>query len=95
MRKFAKFKNKIPVTMFKKRDLTLEGKELVINSYIISSMSYLVDVYTDHIPNVFIKQIRELICDFLWTGSTLAYFSKGAKHEKMEKMSWRSRIARS
>ena len=83
MRKFAKFKNKI--AMLKKCYLTLERKKLVINSYIISSVSYLVNVYTDHIPKAFIKQIKELIIDFLWTENM--YFSKSVRHEKMP---WRA-----
>ena len=43
---------------WKHRDLTLEGKKLLVQAYIMSSMSYLVDIYTCNIPNVFIKQTK-------------------------------------
>ena len=68
MKKFAKFKSKL--NDWKKRDLTIEGKKLLINSYVMSSMSYLVDVYTSNISSNFIKLTRELIRDFLWNGKT-------------------------
>ena len=68
MQKFTKFKSKI--ASWSQRDLTLEGKKLIINSYILSSMSYLIDVYTENIPQNFIKETKELIRDFLWQGKT-------------------------
>ena len=52
MKKFFKFKKKL--NSWSNRDLTLEGKKLLINSYIMSSMSYLVDLYPNNIPSNFI-----------------------------------------
>ena len=66
MKKFFKFKEKI--TRWKNRDLTLIGKKLLINSYIMSSMSYLIDVYTSNIPHKFLQETNELLRDFLWEG---------------------------
>ena len=66
MQKFAKFKNKI--NKWKERDLTLFGKKVLINSYILSSISYLAEVYTANIPAEFIKQTNDLIREFLWGG---------------------------
>ena len=68
MKKFFKFKKKI--SMWKNRDLTIEGKKILINSYIMSSLSYLVDVYTAHVPEKFISETKQLIRDFLWNGKT-------------------------
>ena len=68
MKKFFKFKKKL--NSWSNRDLTLEGKKLLINSYIMSSMSYLVDLYPNNIPSNFIKQTRELIRDFIWNSKT-------------------------
>ena len=53
-----------------KRDLTIEGKKLIINSFIMSSLSYLFDVYTNHVCDKFVKDTRDLIRDFLWKGKT-------------------------
>ena len=66
-RKFAIFKNKI--TMFKKHDLTLEGEKNVITSYITSSMSYLVDAYTDHIPKFWNRTVPIKHSATLWNHS--------------------------
>ena len=68
LKKFAKFK--IKIQKWKHRDLTLEGKKLLINSYIMSSLSYLVDIYTCHIPEKFLCDTKTLIRDFLWPGKT-------------------------
>ena len=65
LKKFAKFKSKID--KWKTRDLTIEGKKLLINSYVLSSASYLIDVYTANIPNIFIVKTKELLCEFLWS----------------------------
>ena len=64
MKKFAKFKSKID--KWKMRDLTVEGKKLLINSYIVSSISYLIDIYSANVSSEFVKQTKELIRDFLW-----------------------------
>lgn len=53
-----------------KRDLTMQGKKLLISSYIMSSLSYLIDVYITDISQNVIKQTKELIADFLWSGKT-------------------------
>ena len=53
LRNFTKFKDEL--NKWKKRDLMMNGKKLLINAYIMS-LSYLVDVYLDHIPLKFIKQ---------------------------------------
>ena len=55
---------------WKHRDLTLQGKKMLINSYIMSSISYLVDIYTCDIPTKFINETKNLIRDFLWSGKT-------------------------
>lgn len=68
LQKFTKFKKII--TQWKNRDLTLNGKKLIINAYIMSSISYLTDIYTSHVPQSFITKTRELIRDFLWSGKT-------------------------
>ena len=68
MRKFFKFKKKI--AQWENRDLTLEGKKILINSYIMSSISYLADIYTENIPTNFIKDTKNLIRDFLWKGKS-------------------------
>jgi len=68
MKKFFKFKKKI--LKWKNRDLTLEGKKMLIYSYIMSSISYLADVYTFNIPQTFLRQTKDLIRDFLWSGKS-------------------------
>ena len=68
MKKFAKFKSKI--TSWSNRDLTLEGKKLLINAFIMSSMSFLLEIYIDRIPLIFIKETKDLIRTFLWGGKT-------------------------
>ena len=66
LQKFTKFKSKI--ALWEKRDLTLEGKKLIINAYIMSSLLYLIDIYTTNIPKDFIRNTKDLIRDFLWNG---------------------------
>ena len=68
LQKFTKFKQKIQ--RWKHRDLSLQGKKLLINSYIMSSVSYLVNIYPCNIPASFITQTNELIRNFLWSGKT-------------------------
>ena len=68
MKKFFKFKKKNQ--SWKNRDLTIRGKKLLINSYVMSSISYLSQIYTEHIPPKFISETRNLIRDFLWDGKT-------------------------
>ena len=68
MKKFFKFKKKI--VNWNQRDLTLKGKKILINSYIMSSLSFLVDIYTSNISSKFIQETRNLIRDFLWGGKT-------------------------
>ena len=68
MKKFFKFKSK--VDKWKYRDLTIEGKKLLINSYIMSSISYLADIYSHKIPDKYIKETKSLICKFLWKGKS-------------------------
>ena len=74
MKKFTKFKNKI--SQWQKRDLSLKGKKLLINSYIMSSVSYLTDIYTEHVPPIFLKETKNLIKEFLWGGKTWRVASK-------------------
>jgi hypothetical protein len=64
LRKFCKFKTKIE--KWKCRDLTLQGKKLLINSYITSNLSYLAEVYTENIPENILRETQDLIRDFLW-----------------------------
>ena len=64
MKKFTKFKKKI--NQWKKRDLTIFGKKTLINSYIISNIGYLTEIYAANIPDKFIKDTTDLIRDFLW-----------------------------
>ena len=68
MQKFAKFKNTIRNWM--KRDLSFKGKRLLIQSYIMSSMAYLTDLYPTCIPEEFLTQTKDLIKEFLWSGKT-------------------------
>ena len=68
MKKFAKFKDKL--TKWKQRDLSLKGKKMIINSYIMSTTSYLCETYTNHIPQKYVTKTKELIRDFLWSGKT-------------------------
>ena len=68
LRKFAKFKKQIK--LWTKRDLSFRGKKLLINSYIISNISYLCDIYTANIPESFLTQTKDLIREFLWGGKT-------------------------
>ena len=81
MEKFSKFKEKIK--QWTKRDLTLKGKKLLINSYVMSNVSYLTDIYTQYIPPVFISSTRDLIRDFLWGGNTwrVAQKTTALRHE--------------
>ena len=55
MQKFAKFKNKIDTWK----------RKLLINSYIVSSISYLIDILSANVSPEFVKQTKELIRDFL------------------------------
>ena len=58
LKQFAKFKEKI--IKWKNRDLTFKGKKLLINSYIMSSISYLCDICTANISERFIKETKDL-----------------------------------
>ena len=53
-----------------KRKLTFEGKNTLINAYIMYSISYLAEMYTEHIPQNFINETKNLMRDFLWRGKT-------------------------
>ena len=81
MKKFSKFKKKLK--SWKTRDLTLRGKKLLINSYIMSSISYLADLYPHNVPPKFVKETKALICEFLWSGKTWKISQKNLalKHE--------------
>ncbi len=68
MQKFFKFKKKID--NWKGRDLSLRGKKLLINSYILSSVSFLAEIYTADIPTLFISETKKLICNFIWGSNT-------------------------
>ena len=48
----------------------MHGKKLLINSYIMSSLSFLVEAYPCHIPFKIIKKTKELIADFFWSSKT-------------------------
>ena len=47
MKKFAKFKTKL--AKWQARDLTLKGKILLHNSYIVSSLNYMSEINRDHV----------------------------------------------
>jgi exodeoxyribonuclease III len=64
MRKFYKFKKTIE--SWKQRELSFQGKKLLINSYITSNISYLAEVYTENIPEIFLEETKNLIRDFIW-----------------------------
>ena len=66
LQKFFKFKAKIQ--NWSKRDLTMEGKRLLIYSYIISGLSYMIDIYSSNISEEVIKKTKDLIKEFLWNG---------------------------
>jgi exodeoxyribonuclease III len=68
MKKFSKFKNII--TQWSKRDLTLYGKKLLINAYIFSGVGFLMEMYPENIPSLFIKSVKELCGQFLWGSKT-------------------------
>ena len=80
LQKFAKFKKKI--TRWKDRDLTLYGKKILINSYILSSISYLAEIYSANVPQVFIKETNNLIREFLWGGKTWKVAQKNLAMKK-------------
>ena len=66
MEKFAKFKKQID--SWRRRSLTLKGKKLLINSYIVPIVSFMTEIYADNISENFIRLTNNLICDFLWKG---------------------------
>ena len=68
MQKFSKFKEKL--SQWKRRDISVYGKKVLINSYIFSSINYLAEMYPDNIPTEFDKKIKDLCCDFLWGSKT-------------------------
>jgi hypothetical protein len=80
MQKNFKFKKKI--LSWKHRDLTLVGKKLLIDSYIMSSISYMADIYPFCIPKKFLVETNNLIKTFLWNGNTwkIAQKSLSLKH---------------
>ena len=68
MKKFTKFK--ATLTKWKKRNLTLKGKRILINAFVIPVISFLTEIYTENIPDIFLKETKKLFCDFLWDGKT-------------------------
>ena len=53
------------------RAKAISGKQLlIIHILCISSLSYLVDIYTNNIPDKFIVKTKDLMQDFLWSGKT-------------------------
>ena len=68
LQKFSKFKKKIQ--SWSQRDLTLQGKRILINAYIVSSLSFMIDIYPDNISEYVIKETQNLIREFLWKGKT-------------------------
>ena len=55
---------------WEKRELTLKGKKLLIHSYLIPIISHGIEMYPDQIPDNFIKDTKNIICNFMWGGNT-------------------------
>ena len=55
---------------WKKRDLTLQGKRVLINSYILSDVGYIMEMYPNHVTQNFIQSLKEMCCNFLWKGKS-------------------------
>ena len=68
LQKFCKFKKKIQC--WSKRDLTLQGKKILISSFIVSGLSFMIDCYPDNISEYVMKETKNLIKEFLWKGKT-------------------------
>jgi endonuclease/exonuclease/phosphatase family metal-dependent hydrolase len=64
--RLLKIKNKF--NMWKKRDLTIYGKILIIKTFALSQILYTSTVL--HIPDKIVKEIQNLIFCFLWNGKT-------------------------
>ena len=58
---------------WKSRNLSLKGKVTVINTLALSSLLYLASVI--HVPEKVIREVKELVTDFIWNGrkSKIAY----------------------
>ena len=55
------------LNMWKMRGLTLKGKVLVVNSLIISSMVYTLNL--SHLPIWVKSRLKEAVVDFIWSGN--------------------------
>jgi hypothetical protein len=60
-KKFSKFKNII--TQWSKRDLTLQGKKVLLNAYVFSGIGYLLEMYPHRIPMNFATKIKDLCAE--------------------------------
>jgi hypothetical protein len=56
------------LNIWKGRKLSLKGKVTVINTLAISSLVYISSVI--HTPDIVIKEVKNLIVDFMWDGKT-------------------------
>ena len=66
--KNAKFKSIL--SEWEKRGLSFKGKKLIVNTFVLPVISYLTEIYTEHIPENFVKETKQLLCHFLW-GKTI------------------------
>ena len=64
--KLLKIKNRLD--MWKRRDLTIYGKILLIKTFALSQILYISTVI--HVPDKIVKEIENMIYNFLWNGKT-------------------------
>ena len=68
LQKFAKFKETI--LKWKRRDLTIYGKKMLLNAFVYSVLGYMLEMYPDHIPKDFEGKMNSLCGEFIWGGKT-------------------------
>ena len=74
------------------RDLTLQRKILFINSYVVSGLNFMSEIYTVHVPKKVIDETKRLFVKFLWGGST---WRVAQKNYDIKKLPWRLKAPRS
>ena len=60
MKKFAKFKSIL--SQWQKIGLSFKGKKLIVNTFVLPVISYLTEIYTEHILENFVKETKQLLC---------------------------------
>ena len=64
LQKFTKFKEKI--SQWKRRNLTIFGKNMLLSPYVFSSLNYMLEMYPHHIPPDMGENVKALCCEFIW-----------------------------